>query len=108
MHISRQYVKSPTRQLPCKQGAADLIEGPLGGGAPPPPIWFSAVLGAAFEAVAIVWQKGGRLRVTSVSVEDGFFFLQDLCRFVAAVRSVAVRLKIRAGGGGVLKQVYMK
>ena len=37
-----------------------------------------------------------------------FFFLQDLCRFVAAVRSVAVRLKIRAGGGGVLKQVYMK
>ena len=31
-------VKSPTRQLPCKQGAADLIEGPLAGGAPPPPI----------------------------------------------------------------------
>ena len=85
-----------------------FIEGPLAGGAPPPPIWFSAVLGAAFEAVAIVWQKGGRLRVTSVSVEDVFFLLQDLCRFVAAVRSVAVRLKIRVGGVGVLNQVYMK
>ena len=37
-----------------------------------------------------------------------FFCLQDLCRFVAAVRSVAVRLKIRVGGVGVLNQVYMK
>ena len=36
------------------------------------------------------------------------FFGQDLCRFVAAVRSVAVRLKIRVGGVGVLNQVYMK
>ena len=38
LQISRKYVKGPTRQLPCKQGAADLIEGPLAGGAPPPPI----------------------------------------------------------------------
>ncbi len=38
----------------------------------------------------------------------GLFFWQDLCRVVAAVRSVAVRLKIRVGGVGVLNQVYMK
>ena len=56
---------------------------------------------------AIVWPKGERLRVTSVSVEDGIF-LQDLCRFVAAVRIVAFRLKIRVGGVGVLKQLYVK
>ncbi len=38
----------------------------------------------------------------------GLFWGQDLCRVVAAVRSVAVRLKIRVGGVGVLNQVYMK
>ena len=52
----------------------DIIEGPLAGGAPPPPIWFSAVLGAAFGVAAIVWPKGERLWVTSLSVEDGLFF----------------------------------
>ena len=40
---------------------------------------------------AIVWAKGERLRVTSVSVKDGILFLPDLCRFVATVRIVAFK-----------------
>ena len=33
-----------------------------------------ARMGAAFEAAAIVWQQGERLRITSVSVEDSIVF----------------------------------